>query len=130
MKTKKNRACPVSGLNENELKILSAFLEARKSSPIEPLNLIARILAAWEKKPDAVDQGEIRFRQMFCSTCHSLAVVRGGETQLIGGDIGPELDESGKQSNDGLAYFLAAESPGLSAARPYAALWLVRRRPL
>ncbi len=84
-------------LNENELKILSVFLGARKSSPIEPYKFDARILTAWEKKSDTVDQGEIRFRQMFCSTCHSLAVVRGGETQLIGGDIGPELTKVGSK---------------------------------
>ena len=37
----------------------------------------------------------MRFRQMFCSTCHSLAVTRGGETKLVGGDIGPELTKVG-----------------------------------
>ena len=84
-------------LNENELKILSVFLGARKSSPVEPYKFDARILTVWEKKPDTVDQGEIRFRQMFCSTCHSLAVVRGGETQIIGGDIGPELTKVGSK---------------------------------
>jgi nitric oxide reductase subunit C len=36
---------------------------------------------------------------MFCSTCHSLAVTRAGETKLIGGDIGPELTKVGSKVN-------------------------------
>ncbi len=47
----------------------------------------------------AYPQGELRFRQMFCSTCHSLAVIRAGETKLIGGDIGPELTKVGSKVN-------------------------------
>ena len=49
---------------------------------------------------------------MFCTTCHSLAVTRAGETKLIGGDIGPELTKVGKQSESRLAGCLAARSPG------------------
>ncbi len=44
---------------------------------------------------------------MFCSTCHSLAVTRAGETTLIGGDIGPELTKVGSKVNpDWLAAWL------------------------
>ena len=44
---------------------------------------------------------------MFCSTCHSLAVTRAGETNLIGGDIGPELTKVGSKVNpDWLAGWL------------------------
>jgi nitric oxide reductase subunit C len=65
------------------------------------------VVAAWGKRPDTLDQGEVRFRQMFCSTCHSLAVMRAGETTLIGGDIGPELTKVGNKVNpDWLAAWL------------------------
>lgn len=94
-------------LNGSELKTLSVFLSSRKSGPIQPYKFNASVLTAWEKKPDVVEQGETRFRQMFCSTCHTLAVVRGGETQLIGGDIGPELTKVGsKVSTDWLVLWL------------------------
>ena len=36
---------------------------------------------------------------MFCTTCHSLAVTRAGETKLIGGDIGPELTKVASKVN-------------------------------
>ena len=64
-------------------------------------------MAALGKQPDLADQGEMRFRQMFCTTCHSLAVTRAGETKLIGGDIGPELTKVGSKVNpDWLAAWL------------------------
>jgi mono/diheme cytochrome c family protein len=94
-------------LSDTELTALSAFLGARKSSPIEPYRFNPVVVAALEKKPDLSDEGEARFRQMFCSTCHSLAVVRGGETQLIGGDIGPELTKvASKVKPDWLVFWL------------------------
>lgn len=46
---------------------------------------------------DVVEQGHTTFNQLFCVTCHSLAVDRGGETTLIGGDIGPELTKVGSK---------------------------------
>src|SRR5712692_3076589 len=90
---------PQFRLNEQELRSLSAYLSSLRSKPVEPYKFDPRVVAAWEKRPDLVDQGEVRFRQMFCSTCHSLAVTRAGETKLIGGDIGPELTKAGSKVN-------------------------------
>ncbi len=104
-------------LNAKELKTVSVFLASRKSSPIQPYTFDPRVTASWENKPDVDDQGETRFRQMFCSTCHSLAVVRGGETQLIGGDIGPELTKVGsKVTKDWLVFWLRNPQAYLSHA--------------
>lgn len=86
---------PKFRLPEQELRALSAFLTAQRAKPVEPVKFDTRLVAAWSKKPDLVDQGEVRFRQMFCSTCHSIAVTRAGETKLVGGDIGPELTKVG-----------------------------------
>jgi mono/diheme cytochrome c family protein len=90
---------PQFRLNEQELRSLSAYLSSLRNKPVEPYKFDPRVVAAWEKRPDLVDQGEVRFRQMFCSTCHSLAVTRAGETKLIGGDIGPELTKAGSKVN-------------------------------
>ena len=78
-------------LTEPELRVLSAYVSSLQGQAIDSGVIDPRVVAVWEKKPDVVEQGELRFRQMFCTTCHSLAVTRGGETKLIGGDIGPEL---------------------------------------
>ncbi|MGA2630500.1 MAG: c-type cytochrome [Terriglobia bacterium] len=98
---------PQFRLNEKELRALSAYLSSLGSGPLEPAKFDPRIVAAWEKRPDVVDQGEVRFRQMFCTTCHSVAVTRAGETKLIGGEIGPELTKVGSKVNpDWLATWL------------------------
>jgi mono/diheme cytochrome c family protein len=86
-------------LTEAELRGLSAYLSSLRSQPVEDSQIDARVVAAWKNRPDLVDHGELRFRQMFCTTCHSLAVTRAGETQLIGGDIGPELTKVGSKVN-------------------------------
>jgi cbb3-type cytochrome oxidase cytochrome c subunit len=90
---------PFFKLTETELRGLSAFLISLKSKPVEPYHFDSRVVAALSKKSDLDDQGEIRFRQMFCVTCHSLAVTRGGETKMIGGEIGPELTKVGSKVN-------------------------------
>jgi mono/diheme cytochrome c family protein len=90
---------PHFSLSEEELDDLSAFLSVQKRMTIPPAKFDPRVLAAWSKKPDTVDQGELRFRQMFCTTCHAIAVTRAGETTLIGGDIGPELSKVGSKVN-------------------------------
>ncbi|MBZ5539021.1 MAG: c-type cytochrome [Acidobacteriia bacterium] len=90
---------PQFRLNEEELRDLSAYLSSLRSKPLEPYKFDPQVVAALENSPDLVDQGEARFRQMFCTTCHSLAVTRGGETKLIGGDIGPEMTKVGSKVN-------------------------------
>ena len=90
---------PQFRLNEKELTALSGFLSVQRSKSIAPYKIDPRVMARWEKQPDVADQGETRFRQMFCSTCHSLAVTRAGETKLIGGGIGPELSKVGSKVN-------------------------------
>ncbi len=94
-------------LLETELQALSAYLGTLRSKPIEPDKFDPQVVAAWEKRSDLVEQGEARFRQMFCTTCHAIAVTRAGETRLIGGDIGPELTKVGSKVNvDWLAAWL------------------------
>jgi mono/diheme cytochrome c family protein len=90
---------PQFPLSEQELRDLSAYLSTLGTQPVEPHHFAPRVLAEFGKRPDVADLGEVRFRQMFCSTCHSLAVTRAGETQLIGGEIGPELTKVGSKIN-------------------------------
>ena len=88
---------PKFRLAETELRGLSAYLSVQNAKPFAPYKMDARVVATWSKNPELISQGELRFRQMFCSTCHSLAVTRAGETKLIGGDIGPELTKVGSK---------------------------------
>jgi mono/diheme cytochrome c family protein len=98
---------PKFRLSEKELRALSGYLSTLAGASIPPYKFDPHTVAAWEKRPDLVDQGETRFRQMFCTTCHSLAVTRAGETKMIGGDIGPELTKVGSKVNaDWLAAWL------------------------
>jgi nitric oxide reductase subunit C len=57
------------------------------------------VVASWSKKKDLLAQGEERFRQLMCTTCHPVAVTRAGETKLIGGNIAPELTKVGSKVN-------------------------------
>jgi mono/diheme cytochrome c family protein len=86
-------------LDEKELRGLSAFLSAQRSQPIAPYKFDPSVVAKWKDPSAAAQQGELRFRQMFCSDCHSIAMVRAGTTMLIGGDIGPELSKVGSKVN-------------------------------
>ena len=88
---------PKFQLSEEELRALSAYLSVQRAKPVAPYAFNPGMVAAVAKKGDVADQGQIRFNQMFCVTCHSLAVDRGGETTLIGGDIGPELTKVGNK---------------------------------
>lgn len=90
---------PQFRLTEAELRGLSAYLSSLKSRPVEKYQIDSRVVAGWKNRPDLIDHGELRFRQMFCTTCHSLAVTRAGETELIGGQIGPELTKVGSKVN-------------------------------
>ena len=95
VETEEEPRMPKFALTESELRALSAYLSMQRARPIEPVTLDPRVVAAWSKRPDLVNEGELRFRQMFCSTCHALAVTRAGETKLVGGHIGPELTKVG-----------------------------------
>ncbi len=97
--TEEKPRMPQFRLTEKELRGLSAYLSSLRGVPVEPYRFNPRVVTALEKRTDLVEQGEVRFRQMFCSTCHSLAVTRAGETKLIGGDIGPELTKIGSKVN-------------------------------
>jgi mono/diheme cytochrome c family protein len=91
---------PKFRLKEEEIRALSAFLSVQKDKAIEKYKISLAVVATWSKKPDLVSQGEVRFRQMMCTTCHSLAVTRAGETKMIGGNIGPELTKAGSKVNE------------------------------
>jgi len=91
---------PKFRLKEEEIKALSGFLSVQKAKPIETYKINPAIVAAWSKNPELISQGEVRFRQMMCTTCHPLAVTRAGETKLIGGNIGPELTKVGTKVNE------------------------------
>ena len=91
---------PKFRLKDEEIKALSAFLSVQKSKPIQTYKINPAVVAALSKAPDLTSQGEVRFRQMMCTTCHSLAVTRGGETKLIGGEVGPELTKAGSKVNE------------------------------
>jgi len=84
---------PKFQLTDLELRALSAYLSVQRARRLEA----AKISTIIAKTGDAADQGQMRFNQMFCVTCHSIAVERGGETKLIGGDIGPELTKVGSK---------------------------------
>jgi len=91
---------PKFRLTDDEIKELSGYLSVQKAKPIERYKISSAVAAAWSNKPDLLAQGELRFRQMMCTTCHSLAVTRAGETKMIGGDIGPELTKVGSKVNE------------------------------
>jgi mono/diheme cytochrome c family protein len=97
--TEEEPRMPFFKLSEDDLRALSGYLSTLSSHPMESSSINAAVVAKWEKNPETVSQGETRFRQMFCSTCHSLAVTRAGETKLIGGNIGPELTKVGSKVN-------------------------------
>ena len=90
---------PKFRLTDDEIGALSAFLSTLRSRPVAPYKFDPQVVAALQKRPDLEQAAETRFREMFCTTCHSLSVTRGGETQLIGGNIGPELTKVGSKVN-------------------------------
>jgi mono/diheme cytochrome c family protein len=91
---------PKFRLKEEEIRALSAFLSVQKARPLAAYKINPAVVSAWSKNPELLSQGELRFRQMMCTTCHSLAVTRAGETKLIGGNIGPELTKVGSKVNE------------------------------
>ena len=90
---------PAFRLSEIELRALSAYLSIQRVDPVAIYRFNSRAVSLANRTGDAAEQGQIRFNQMFCITCHALAVDRGGETTLIGGDIGPELTKVGSKVN-------------------------------
>lgn len=90
---------PKFRLTGDEIGALSAFLSTLRSRPVAPYKFDPQVVAALQRRPDLEQAAETRFREMFCTTCHSLSVTRGGETQLIGGNIGPELTKVGSKVN-------------------------------
>jgi mono/diheme cytochrome c family protein len=91
---------PQFRLKEEEIKALSGFLSVQKAKPLESYKINPVMVAAWSKQPDLESQGEVRFRQMMCTTCHPVAVTRAGETKLIGGNVGLELTKVGSKVNE------------------------------
>jgi mono/diheme cytochrome c family protein len=88
-----NPRMPRFDLTDVELRALSAYLSIqglKNGRPLPP----DKIRPA---KDADIEEGHTRFNQMFCVTCHAIAVDRGGEVKLIGGDIGPELTKAGSK---------------------------------
>jgi len=91
---------PKVRLNEDEIKALSAFLSVQKAKPIETYHINPAVVTTLSKNPELLAQGEVRFRQMMCTTCHALAARRAGESKTIGGKIAPELTKVGSKVNE------------------------------
>lgn len=86
-------------LKEEEVRALSAFLSVQKAKPIEAYRINAPVAARYSTSPELLAQGEMRFRQMMCTTCHSLAVRSASERKTTGGGIAPELTKVGSKIN-------------------------------
>lgn len=88
---------PKFDLTDVELRAISAYLSVQRVRAIAPSRISLSVVNSHGKDQAAIDDGQTRFNQMFCVTCHSVAVDRGGEVKLIGGDIGPELTKVGSK---------------------------------
>ncbi|MGA2271965.1 MAG: c-type cytochrome [Bryobacteraceae bacterium] len=91
---------PQFRLKEDEINALSAFLSVQKAKPTETYKINPSVVTMLSKSPELLAQGEVRFRQMMCTTCHSLAARRAGESKMIGGEIAPELTKVGSKVNE------------------------------
>lgn len=87
-------------LTDDELRALSGFLSGQKAKPLETYKINPAVVSSWSKNPELLSQGEQRFRQLMCTTCHPVAVTRAGETKLIGGNIAPELTKVGSKVSE------------------------------
>ena len=94
-----NPRMPQFRFKKGEVRNLSAYLSSLKSPLVESSQIDPSVAAAWRSQSDLLSYGELRFRQMFCTDCHALAVTRLGQTELIGGDVGPELTKVGSKVN-------------------------------
>ena len=88
---------PKFQLSDLELRALSAYLSMQHAKPIRSQGLNLSRGSGTAGAGNAAEQGQMTFNQLFCVTCHALAVDRGGETTLIGGNIGPELTKVGSK---------------------------------
>ena len=98
--TRGGRRMPKCSLQEDEIKALAAFLSLQKAKPIETYKINPAVVIKLSKNPELLAEGEVRFRQMACTTCHSLAVRYAGESKTIGGEIAPELTNVGDKVNE------------------------------
>lgn len=87
-------------LKEDEMQALSAFLSLQKAKPVGTYEINPSVVSALSKNPELLAQGEVRFRRMMCTTCHSLAAGRGAESKMVGGGIAPELTKVGSKVNE------------------------------
>jgi cbb3-type cytochrome oxidase cytochrome c subunit len=92
---------PQFRFKEGEVSDLTAFLSSLKGPLAESSQIDPKVAGAWRSQSDVLSYGELRFRQMFCTDCHALTVVRLGVAQQIGGDIGPELTKVGSKVDAG-----------------------------
>ncbi|KAA6456267.1 c-type cytochrome [Acidobacteria bacterium AB60] len=88
---------PKFNLSDVELRALSAYLSVQRVKAVSPTRVSFSLARDKGKDQAAIEDGQTRFNQMFCVTCHSIAVDRGGEVKVIGGDIGPELTKVGSK---------------------------------
>ncbi len=121
---------PKFSLSQDELAALSAYLSVQRRVSVQPYRISARAIAEVNKRGDPADQGQIRFNQRFCITCHSLAVTRGGETTIIGGDVGPELSKVGSKVKSEWLDRLASRSRTVPRTYEDAPIRVVGRRPV
>jgi mono/diheme cytochrome c family protein len=98
--TKGEMRMPSFRLKDEEVRALSAFLSVQKAKPIETYKVNPSIVARLSKDPELLGKAEMRFRQMMCVTCHSLADGNTGESKTTGVKIAPELTKVGSKVNE------------------------------
>ncbi len=94
-----NPRMPKFRFKKGEVRDLSAFLSSLDTPLAESSKIDPSVKADWPNRSAMLSYGKLRFRQMFCTDCHALTVVRAGQTELIGGDMGPELTKVGSKVN-------------------------------
>jgi mono/diheme cytochrome c family protein len=90
---------PKFRLNEADIRSLSALLSVQKAKPIETYEIDPAVVSRLSRSPKLLLQGEVHFRQMMCTTCHSLTETGGWKSKVIGGEMAPELTKEGSKVN-------------------------------